>query len=306
MAGTIGTQLARLVLKSKRNFALLRVTLKRWDNHRRWAGYMRSVGIRVPGQRLKLNYPILLAIIPVLMAESEKSKMDLESLLKQADKLYQETDYKKIYNLLSPYKDDNNDEVLWRLARSAFEVAKFEKSLDDRNKLNEEALAYAEKALEINDGNYAVHKWMAILIDAVSEAKGTKARISQSERSKFHIKKATELNPMDATSFYMLGVWCFSFADLPWYQRKIASVIFATPPTSSYEEALDAFMQAEKIDPQFYSMNLLMLGKTFMKLGNAENAARYLLEAKNFPLKTEDDKQAQKEAMELLKSMGIE
>ena len=29
---------------------------------------------------------------------------------------------------------------------------------------------------------------------------------------------------------------CFLFADMPWYQRKIASALFASPPTSTYEE----------------------------------------------------------------------
>ena len=29
---------------------------------------------------------------------------------------------------------------------------------------------------------------------------------------------------------------CYSVASVPWYQRKVAIVIFATPPSSSYEE----------------------------------------------------------------------
>lgn len=29
---------------------------------------------------------------------------------------------------------------------------------------------------------------------------------------------------------------CFAFAELPWYQRKVAALIFSTPPTSTYEE----------------------------------------------------------------------
>lgn len=36
--------------------------------------------------------------------------------------------------------------------------------------------------------------------------------------------------------FFPLIDRCFLFADMAWYQRKIASVIFASPPTSSYEE----------------------------------------------------------------------
>lgn len=29
---------------------------------------------------------------------------------------------------------------------------------------------------------------------------------------------------------------CYSFAEMPWYQRKIAAMLFATPPTSTYQE----------------------------------------------------------------------
>lgn len=29
---------------------------------------------------------------------------------------------------------------------------------------------------------------------------------------------------------------CYSFAEMPWYQRKIAATLFATPPTSTFQE----------------------------------------------------------------------
>ena len=31
---------------------------------------------------------------------------------------------------------------------------------------------------------------------------------------------------------------CFSFADLAWYERKIAAVVFGSPPESTYEEVI--------------------------------------------------------------------
>uniref|UniRef100_A0A0V0GDU5 Regulator of microtubule dynamics protein 1 n=1 Tax=Triatoma dimidiata TaxID=72491 RepID=A0A0V0GDU5_TRIDM len=87
---------------------------------------------------------------------------------------------------------------------------------------------------------------------------------------------------------------------MPWYQRKIASMIFTTPPTSSFEEALGYFNKAEEVDPRFYSHNLLMLGKTYIKL-NKEDKARYYLDlACNYPVSTDDDMLANKEACDLL------
>jgi len=39
---------------------------------------------------------------------------------------------------------------------------------------------------------------------------------------------------------------------MPWYQRKVASAVFATPPISSFDEALIYFLKAEEVDPNFY------------------------------------------------------
>lgn len=31
---------------------------------------------------------------------------------------------------------------------------------------------------------------------------------------------------------------CYTFAEMPWYQRRIAKVLFANPPSSTYEEVV--------------------------------------------------------------------
>ena len=43
---------------------------------------------------------------------------------------------------------------------------------------------------------------------------------------------------MGVVVVFVLNFRCFVFADMPWYQQKIASVVFATPPTSSYKEVI--------------------------------------------------------------------
>lgn len=113
-------------------------------------------------------------------------------------------------------------------------------------------------------------------------------------------QKAIELNPKDATTLYMLGNWCYQVADLAWYQRKIASAIFGEPPTSSFEEALQFFEQAEKVDPNFYSHNLLMLGKTYLKLDQKSEAIKYLKMTSDYQAKNDDDQEAKQEASTIL------
>ena len=55
----------------------------------------------------------------------------------------------------------------------------------------------------------------------------------------------------------------YSISDIPWYQRKAASVLFATPPESSFEESLKLFLHAENIDPNFYRWVLTFVFSRF-------------------------------------------
>ena len=69
-----------------------------------------------------------------------------------------------------------------------------------------------------------------------------------------HFEKSIKIHP-DPTTIYCLGVWHYEFSDLPWYQRKAAEIIFAKVPESDFETALSYFLQAERIQPGFYSKN---------------------------------------------------
>ncbi|KOX67301.1 Regulator of microtubule dynamics protein 1, partial [Melipona quadrifasciata] len=56
------------------------------------------------------------------------------------------------------------------------------------------------------------------------------------------------------------------------------------------------------IDPNFYSQNLLMLGKTYLKLNQKDQALKYLKRTVEYPAKNEDDRDAKQEAQKLLKN----
>ncbi|XP_060778492.1 regulator of microtubule dynamics protein 1 [Neoarius graeffei] len=227
-----------------------------------------------------------------------------EEVVEQADYLYSCGETEKLYQLLLQYKDSDDAEFLWRLARASRDLALLPiTTTAQKKKLLYEAFDYAKKALEKNEACFAAHKWYAICMSDTGEYDGIKVKIGNSFIIKEHLERAIELNPKDATSIHILGYWCFAFAELPWYQQKIAAVLFASPPTSTYEEALEFFLRAEKVDPNFYSMNLLMLGKTYMMLQDQEKAVLWLNKARDYPAITEEDKQVHKEALDLLKKL---
>uniref|UniRef100_A0A1B6LQ53 Regulator of microtubule dynamics protein 1 n=2 Tax=Graphocephala atropunctata TaxID=36148 RepID=A0A1B6LQ53_9HEMI len=271
------------------------------------------------GKVVKSRVPLLLLwTVPFMSSAPEgegsgeaKPKPDQQTketknAIQESDELFESNKYQEAISALLPFKDGSDVEVLWRLSRAQYKVSQ-SSSVSDKEKkeLIHEAYERIKKALELDDSHWAIHKWMSVLLDAESEYEGIKARVTQLENVKRHMLRAVELNPTDATTHYMLGSWCYQIADMSWFQRKIAATIFAAPPTSTFEEALHFFSKAEEIQPKFYSPNLLMLGKTLIKLQKPEEAARYLNLAKDYPSSTEEDDSVQKEATELLKKLKI-
>ncbi|KAJ3611398.1 hypothetical protein NHX12_021413, partial [Muraenolepis orangiensis] len=146
--------------------------------------------------------------------------------------------------------------------------------------------------------------WYGIVLNDCGEYEGSKVKLQNSFIIRKHLERALELNPKDPTTIYILGYWCFYFAELSWSLRKLATVIFGTPPTSSYQEALAFFLRAEEVEPGFYSKNLLMLGKTYLALKDLEKARLWLTKAKDYRPTTLEDKEAHQEAVQLLKQLG--
>ncbi|RZF36825.1 hypothetical protein LSTR_LSTR012703 [Laodelphax striatellus] len=246
--------------------------------------------------------PILLSLLS-LRSKDDKATKRKEAITK-SDSSFAEDKFLEVCEILSAFESEDDVEILWRLARAKYKLAGQETKKEDKNKLVIEAYNLLERALKLDGNNFGVHKWMSVLLDARSELDGIKVRISNLEKVKQHMLEAVKLNPRDATTFYMLGSWCYQIADMPWYQRKVAATIFAKPPESSFEEALQYFNIAEDIQPNFYSQNLLMLGQTHMKLGNKDEARRFLTQASNYKVTTEDDKKAKLDAENLLKKLG--
>lgn len=274
--------------------------------YRRINAYQVVVGLQKKNQNSKFNR---LFYVPPIMglwlfqATKDDKETNVnskkEAIIAKADALFDQGSYQQLYDLLSVYKKSSDVECLWRLARVLYNMSKTHPE-EEAEKMILEGYELVENALKLKEDHYAVHKWMSILLDSKSALEGTRARIQQLYNVKQHMLRAIELNPADATVLHMLGTWCYRVSDLAWYQRKIASVVFGEPPKSSFEEALMYFEKAEQSNPNFYSQNLLMIAKTYWKLGNQENALRYLKLTAEYPTTNHEDVQAKKEAQDML------
>ncbi|KAM4705927.1 regulator of microtubule dynamics protein 1 [Rhinophrynus dorsalis] len=273
-----------------------------------------SATAHVRGKITFLERGLVLSSLSYLAYETYKWKsaqgvvhasIKVDDIIEQADYLHGSGETVKLYELLSQYKNSDDPELLWRLARASRDLAELSTTTpEEKKRLAYESRDFAKKALEKNEFCWAAHKWYAICLSDVGDYEGIKVKIGNAYIIREHFQKAIELNPKDATTVHLIGLWCYMFADMPWYQVKIASALFGTPPSATFEEALIYFQMAEEADPNFYSKNLLFLGKTHLKLKNKQLALLWLSKAKEYPVRTEEDKQVHKEAADLLKSMA--
>jgi tetratricopeptide (TPR) repeat protein len=214
----------------------------------------------------------------------------LEDDLKQLDALHTSEDVhgaltlaKQLHSLHAEHAG-----VLWRLARAHYIVAR--EHVGESGKAAREAeirtgLQLAQQALALDDADFAVHKWNGILLGALSEFVSTKEKIGDAFKIKAFFERGIALNPADATLHHCLGSWCYSVSNIGFMERSIASVIFATPPTATSEEAEAHLLKCYELDPK-QSFNAILLGNVYYGRRNWAEAKRWYKIASECPANT--------------------
>eukprot|EP00003_Mantamonas_plastica_P026685 TRINITY_DN553_c0_g1_i1.p1 TRINITY_DN553_c0_g1~~TRINITY_DN553_c0_g1_i1.p1 ORF type:complete len:476 (+),score=181.94 TRINITY_DN553_c0_g1_i1:1643-3070(+) len=236
---------------------------------------------------------------------------EMQEELSIADEIYDDPENNSRMDLLNVMKQLNDKygeepEVKWRLARAFYEVAldpRENNSDSEKAELLNRALSVVNEALEANDDNAGLHRWAGILLGALGDFVSTSEKIKSSYDIRDHWKRATEIDPSDASAHHLLGVWCLNIATISYIERMVASTAFGTPPTATYQDALDHFLKAETIDPGFYKKNLFYIGKVYYEQGEKSKARDYLNKALQLPTRTPEDHEDDAAAKKLLKKL---
>ncbi|XP_068901551.1 regulator of microtubule dynamics protein 1-like isoform X3 [Tenebrio molitor] len=190
-----------------------------------------------------------------------------------------------------------NPQLLWRLAKAHYRL--FEKTeLTDHIHKGIEACT---SALKLKPELANVHKWLAILLGSRTKIQPMKEKILDGHLFKEHVDAAIRLNPLDPVLHHMLGRFAYDIAELKWYERKVAAALFADPPNATYEEALDHFYEAEKLQKADWKENMLYIAKCKIKLGEVPEGLSILERMVHASDDNGVDGQVELEVKELLK-----
>ena len=99
-----------------------------------------------------------------------------------------------------------------------------------------------------------------------------------------------------------MGRWHYNVADLSWLETAIASAVYATPPTGSFDEAIDYFKKAKNANPEDIR-HYVWLGKSYKAKGENDKAKQILLESLKLKINNDSDQILRNQAEELLKKI---
>lgn len=232
--------------------------------------------------------------------EAEETERVLDELGKKT--LESEEACNSIIQLARAALEERADDVglLWRLSRALVHLSMLKQDDEEEKALLQQALEQSKHALDLDSSVWQSHQWYAIAVGSLSKFDGTQQKIQHGFEYKEHISTAISLNPKEPTLHYLLGRWCSEVAALSWIEKKAAAALFATPPESSYEEALQCCMKAEELLPEQWKANMLLVAKCHIQLGDVPLAVEWLHKAYNLPTITSEDRDSQGELEKLL------
>ncbi|KPA82920.1 hypothetical protein ABB37_02672 [Leptomonas pyrrhocoris] len=226
---------------------------------------------------------------------------DWEAIAKEAEAVLAKPDIKGCHDiLLKAYVGGNHHpEILWRLARSYYEMAKETTDPAVSEPYLKQGMELCKQSVDADQNNFASHKWLGILI---SEQKvSTKEKIANAYIIRDEFKRAIELSPQDATSLHCMGNWCFSIMKIGWLERKAAALVLGEPPSSSWEECLGYLLRSAEAGDTIH--NATMIADAYMQQGKKSEARTWYQKAIDMPAVTQLQKRNHEAAEAKLKKV---
>ena len=237
-----------------------------------------------------------------------RSVLNFDELIKKCDELSEdetaannEKEIAILEDLLKRHPD--NVEVLMRFTRAYKCKANLAESNEGRKEAAYKGMEYGKKAVEISEDHPKAQKWYGIVLGIAAGVAPLTEKIGLAHSYRKHISRAIELNPDDSTNYHLLGRWCFEVASLSWWERQAAATLIAEPPTSSYEEALSLFEQAQQLGFTSPKTNAFYIGKCHQNLGDIEKAKEWWRKSLELPVKDYDDRTVHDEATIIMQTL---
>jgi tetratricopeptide (TPR) repeat protein len=239
---------------------------------------------------------IALLCVPVYSASCLASE---ESVYQRVDELLLKGENQQAWELLnetSVAAGADNEKILWRKARTRYEMGRMAESEDMALMYFQEAEGNARAAIAEAPDQSAGYKWLAIALGAQSKHIDTKTQVQQSSEIKTNIEKAIALAPDDDIALLVLSRWHYKISGLGFFARTFANIVYGELPEASLKDAENLLLQAIALHDRI--AHRYNLAKVYDRMGRRDDAKRQyqqaLLLSVTFPEEAEEQAKAGK------------
>jgi len=178
--------------------------------------------------------------------------------------------------------DSKNYDACWRLARALADAGTLEKDDAKIKLLLIEAQDYARGAVRLNPTGSKGHVFLAVVVGKLALYQGGRTKVELSKEVKTEAEKAIALDPKEDLAYHVLGVWNREMAELNWFLRKFAEVLYGAFPPASLDNAEKNLRHAVELAPRIVPHHV-ELGRTLLAEGKYPAAREELRRALQMP-----------------------
>ena len=243
-------------------------------------------------------------IISILLILINISSAQLENLYKEALALEKAKEDAKALILFQRIleQDSNHVEALVHSANLSTQLGVNSNDRDIMIGYFYQGIDYSEKAKRVAPEYDEAYLSYARSYGRLALISPTKQQLEISKIVKTNVDKALELNPENDIAWHILGKWYFRFADLSWFERTMAGLIYGDVPEATFEEAKVAFQKALDIRPKGIA-HRVELAKTCIELDHIAEAKTNLDMVIDAPILLSTDNVYKREARQILSSL---
>ncbi|CAJ0588291.1 unnamed protein product [Cylicocyclus nassatus] len=217
------------------------------------------------------------------------------------DQMYGTENIRQGYSILKNRYEggDKSSNLLWRLAKFSQELASRSVDKEVKKSLTFEGRSYALEGHRENPDDFDALKWAAIMTGAATDFLPTKEKIEEGAKFKQLLDEAIIMNDKDFSLLYMRGRYSYAVANLSWFERRAAAMLYSTPPNATVEEALEDFLAAYEQSPEWIK-NLLFIIRIYSEKNDKENTEKYCNKMLTLTPNDDEDRERMQEAKAIL------
>lgn len=238
-----------------------------------------------------------------VFAQSDSTTASLDSALTHVSNLRAAGEFEEARDRLTRLREDYGDQVgiLWRLSLTHVDLAKTATASEDVDAHYENALTFADAALDADSSVANAHLAKAISEGRIALDAGTRERVQRSRAVKEHADRAIEIDSTLPGAYHTRARWHREVSDLNFFERAIVKTVYGGLPDASFEASVRDFTRA--IELENVRFHHLELAKTYMKMDREEDARKQLKTVVELSPKEPFAERYEKEAKQLLREL---